>query len=300
MAAVGGRYESRYLRAVDPDRPRGVWIRSTTHQRPGRAPTGALWCTVWDAEAGQPYAVKESLPAPRPEWLAARAGAQDRSAAWELRVQAGSPGLRHLHPEWMYHAPLPRTKLESPLPDAGFDGWVEVGGRRMDVTGWRGMIGHNWGSEHAERWVWLHGTGFAESPGTWLDVAIGQVRVGRLTTPWVANGALVLDGARHRLGGLRRAPVDARPGALEVRLSGKSVTVTASAAAPLDQTVAFVYADPAGGEHHVLNCSIARLRLVVERPGRPAVQLATGHGGAYELGIRETNHGLAVQPFPDP
>jgi hypothetical protein len=50
----------------------------------------------------------------------------------------------------------------------------------------------------------------------------------------------------------------------------------------------------------VLNCSIAQVRLRVERPGRPAVELATAFGGAYELGQRETDHGVPVQPFPDP
>jgi hypothetical protein len=300
MARVGGGYESRYLRAVDSGRPRGVWIRSTRHQRPGEAPRGALWCTVWDAEVGPPYAVKQSLPAPPTEWLAARAEALDRSAAWELRVESRSAGLRHLQREWMYGAPLPRTKLESPLPDATFAGWVEAGGRRLDVSGWRGMVGHNWGSEHAERWVWLHAIGFPESPGAWLDVAIGRIRVGGLTTPWVANGALALEGARHHLGGLRPVGVDARPGALEVRLRGGGVTVRASVTAPLDQTVAFVYADPTGGEHQVLNCSVAKVRLIVERPGVPERELTTPHGGAYELGVRETTHGVAVQPYPDP
>src|SRR4029079_488211 len=51
-------------RAVDPERPRGAWIRHTTHQRPGQAPTGSVWCTYSDAEAGAPYAVKQTLPGP--------------------------------------------------------------------------------------------------------------------------------------------------------------------------------------------------------------------------------------------
>ena len=46
-----GHYESFYLRAVDPARPRGVWIRYTTHQRPGRPPTGSLWFTYFEADA---------------------------------------------------------------------------------------------------------------------------------------------------------------------------------------------------------------------------------------------------------
>jgi hypothetical protein len=297
----GGGYESHYLRAVDPAHPRGAWIRRTTHQRPGAAPTGALWCTVWDHDAGPPYAVKQSFPEPAPAGWSGRAAAQGRSAAWALEPAGEEPRLRHLPREWMYRAPLPRTKLESPLPDAVFAGWIEAGGRRTEVAGWRGVVGHNWGSEHAERWVWLHAVGFDEAPGAWLDVALGRVRVGRAVTPWIANGALALDGRRYRLGGLRRRPrVDARPGALEAALLGAGLVVHATVAAPAGQTVAFVYGDPGGGEHHALNCSIAQVRLRVERPGRPSLELATAHGGAYELGVRPGGHGVAVEPFRDP
>ena len=301
-----GRYESHYLRAVDPARPRGAWIRHTSHQRPGQAATGALWCTVWDAEAGPPYAVKESLPSPAfPEsrFFAGRASAGGRTAAWELEPAGSEPALRHLPRAWMYRAALPRTKPESPLPDAVFTGWIEFGGQRVEVAGWRGMVGHNWGAEHAERWVWLHAVGFEQAPGAWLDVAMGRVRVAGRTTPWIANGAVALDGSRLRVGGIgrvRSTRVDARPGALDAVVGGADATIRVSVAAPLDQTVAFVYGDPGGGEHHALNCSIAQVRLRVERPGRPAVELATAFGGAYELGLRETDHGVPVQPFPDP
>ncbi len=300
-------YESHYLRAADPARPRAAWIRHTSHTRPGEPPTGALWCTVWDAEAGPPYAVKQSLPAPAPPEgfarFAGRAEAAGRTAAWDLTAAGEEAELRHLPRGWMYRAPLPRTKLVSPLPDAVFAGWVEAAGVRTEVAGWRGMVGHNWGAEHAERWVWLHAVGFAEAPAAWLDVAIGRVLVGGRLTPWVANGALSLDGSRLRLGGLgriRSTKVDARPGALDAVIGGAGATIRVSALAPPGQTVAFVYADPGGGEHHALNCSIAEVRLRVERPGRPALELASAFGGAYELGVRETTHGVAVQPFPDP
>jgi hypothetical protein len=93
--------------------------------------------------------------------------------------------------------------------------------------------------------------------------------------------------------------VDARPGALEATLGGAGLELRVAVAAPLEQTVAFVYADPGGGEHHALNCSIAAVHLRVERPGRPPLELATAHGGAYELGVREATHGVPVQPFPE-
>jgi hypothetical protein len=127
--------------------------------------------------------------------------------------------------------------------------------------------------------------------------------VGGAVTPWVANGALALDGDRFRLGGLGRVrgmSVDARPGACKTVLAGRGVRVHVAVSAPLAQTVAFVYADPAGGEHHALNCSIAEVRLRVSRRSRPPLELATDFGGAYELGVRETDHGVSVQPFGDP
>jgi hypothetical protein len=304
-AAMSGRYESYYLRAVDPAAPRGVWIRHTVLERPGGAPAGSLWCTVWDAAAGPPVAVKETPGVATagdwleiaeahfgPERVSGSATAGPHSAAWELTVAQAAPPLRHLPHPRLYTAPLPRTKLESPAPAARLSGTVEADGRRLELDGWPGMIGHNWGAQHAERWLWLHGICFAGAPDAWLDVAVGRVRIGPATTPWVANGALHLDGRRVPLGGLRvRAEVEARPGEATIAVGDVRIHVSA----PLEQTIAWVYADPPGGEHHSLNCSIAALE--VEAGGRT---LATAHGGVYELGMREHDHGVRVAPFPDP
>lgn len=306
VAPDRGHYESFYLRAVDPERPRGAWIRHTTHQRPGRAATGSVWCTYSDAEAGEPYAVKETLPGPAADpagWIRigdstfgpagahGHAEAQGRSAAWELAMRGDAEPLRHLPRAWMYRAPLPRTKLESPLPSATFDGTLRVGDREpVGVAGWRGMAGHNWGAEHAATWIWLHGIAFAGEPGAWLDVSVGRVRVGPVLSPWIANGAVQAGGRRTRLGGPRPARVQATPGGCRVEVPGAVV----EARAPAGQTVAWPYADPGGGEHHSLNCSIAEVTV---RLGDR--ELRTAHGGVYEYGVAPGAHGVALQPFPD-
>jgi hypothetical protein len=306
VAPDKGHYESFYLRAVDPERPRGAWIRHTTHQRPGRPPTGSVWCTYSDAEAGAPYAVKETLPAPIADpagWIAigdsrfgpagarGHASAQGRSASWELAMRGDAEPLRHLPRAWMYRAPLPRTKLESPLPSATFDGSISIGDREpVQVQGWRGMAGHNWGAEHAATWIWLHGIAFAGEPGAWLDLSVGRVRVGPLLTPWIANGALQAGGERRRLGGPRPAHVTATPEGCRVELPGAVV----EARAPAGQMVAWPYADPGGGEHHSLNCSIASVTVSLRDR-----QLHTAHGGVYEHGVAPGAHGVELQPFPD-
>jgi hypothetical protein len=41
------------------------------------------------------------------------------------------------------------------------------------------------------------------------------------------------------------------------------------------------------------------MRLTVERKGRPPMQLTVEGGAAYELGMRESNHGMEIQPYRD-
>jgi hypothetical protein len=290
--AKAGMYESFYLRAVSPLEPIGVWIRYTIHKRPGHPPHGSLWCTVFDAARGAPFMHKITAPRPRvPPGAWVEIGGQARFGAdgaegscgparWSLSFTPIAAELRHLQPRWLYRSPLPRTKLTSPAPLALLDGVVEVPGRApLELAGWPGMIGHNWGSEHAERWVWLHGCQFAEDPGTWIELAAGRLAIGGRMTPWVANGVLSLGAARYRLGGL----------SVEVR-----------ADVPGDAAAGWRYADPDGGEHDVVNCSVAGLRLELrEGAGQAPRVMRSDHGGAYELGMRERDHGVALAPFDD-
>jgi hypothetical protein len=319
VAAKAGHYESFYVKACRPDGGLGVWIRHTVHKRPGQEATGSIWFTLFDFEADAPLATKVTVPAgrlaaPAGRWIAigeaeigpGRAeGAVDTetlAAAWSLRFAGEAEPCRYLPADWLYEAPLPRTKFVAPFPDAVFDGRLEVAGRVLDIAGWPGMIGHNWGSEHAERWVWLEGTGFADSPGTYFDAGAARVKIGSRTTPWVPSGMLMLDGVAHRLGGLggiRATRIEESAGACSFFLPGKDVVVHGRVEAPRKDFVGWVYADPGGGEHHTINCSVADLELTVERPGRPARRLSLHGGAAYELGMRETDHGIPIQPFPD-
>jgi hypothetical protein len=222
--------------------------------------------------------------------------------AWDLRF-GGEPLLAHLPRPWMYRAPLPRTKPVSVHPVARFGGTVTVDGRRIDLDGWPGMVGHNWGTQHAERWIWLHGMAFTGTgDDTWLDVVLGRLRIAGRTTPWVASGDLALAGERHALGGPGRARathVDEHPDRVAFTLPGRGVTVAGTAHAPRERFVGWVYADPDGSAHHTVNCSIADLELTVTRDGRPPQTLAAPGLAAYELGMREHDHGMAIQPFAD-
>jgi hypothetical protein len=317
-----GMYESFFLRAVNPDMPVGVWIRNTVHKPPGRPPSGSIWCTVFDASWRRPLAHKltsNSLEVPVGGWIAigraadahggyaslspGRAQGECGQARWSLRFASTERELRHLSPERLYRLPIPRTKLTSPAPAARFDGELELAqGDTLELRGWPGTVGHNWGAAHAERWIWLHGIGFREESDAWLDVALGRVRVAGRLTPWVANGALSLDGRRYRLGGLtaRRPLVAESASGCNVQLRGADgVEVEVGVQAPAQAVAGWRYSDPTGGGRDVINCSIAALELTVRIPGRAPRTVATDHGGAYELGMREHDHGVPIAPFPD-
>jgi len=313
-----GMYESFYLRAVSPEQPLGAWIRCTVHKRPGEPPRGSVWCTFFDATSSNPAdrapfmhkVTSEDLTVPQGGWISIAGtrllpGSCEGScgpASWSLSFAPDDAELRHLPHRLLYRSSLPRTKLTSPAPAARFDGELRLPGRTVDLSGWRGMVGHNWGAEHAERWIWLHGIGFEGAPHTWIDVAVGRIAIAGRMTPWVANGAIGHEGGRLRLGGLaaRGLRVAERPQRCSLQLpAGRGASVEAHVEVPAGASAGWRYADPDGGEHDVLNCSVAALTLTLRRRGLPAQTLRTAHGCAYELGIREHDHGVAIAPFPD-
>lgn len=315
-----GHYESFYLRACHPSRPLGCWIRYTVHKRPGKPPRGSVWFVLFDAEAPEPIASKvttDDLEGGGASPILARdrcirvgsselgalyargeAPSEQADPSWALEFTAREEPFPYLPAGWMYRAPVPRTKAICIYPDTEFKGGLTVDGRRIEVEGWRGMVGHNWGAEHAERWIWTQGTLF--DGGAWFDATLGRIKIGPLTTPWVANAALTIDGRRHRLGGPgRKTEVHERPDGAEFTIGGKGLTLRGRVEAERKDFVGWVYADPDGGEHNTVNCSIASMTLTVEREGQAPTELHTPHGAAYELGMRETDHGMKIQPFPD-
>jgi hypothetical protein len=309
-----GHYESFYLKAATPER--ALWIRHTFHRRPGAQATGAVWVTWFDRDLPRPVALKQqfgegsvSVPAGAyvrvgdaelaPGYARGELTVDGRRASWDLRFCDLAPALHHLR-GWMYRSPLPRTKLLSPHPSATFGGTFELDGETHAIADSPGMVGHNWGAEHAARWIWIHaGSLGGHGSGDYLDVGGGRIEVGGRLTPWVANGGLLLGGRFHRLGGLRLlAPsrIDAEPTSCRFRLRGRGISVSGTVAAPAERFVGWTYADPGGGEHHSLNSSIADLTVEIAAEGR---RDRIGGVATYEHGTAPRDHGIPIEPYPD-
>src|ERR687895_1421329 len=100
--AKAGHYESFYLKLCHPSEPLGAWIRYTVHKRPGAAPTGSLWFTLFGPDG--PAAAKLTVPGPESgegDWLrvgSARIGAdgavgsiEDRR--WDISIESAEEPL---------------------------------------------------------------------------------------------------------------------------------------------------------------------------------------------------------------
>jgi len=320
VAEKAGHYESFYIKACRPGGGLGAWIRHTVHKRPGEEMSASVWFTLFDAEADGPVATKITMPeselsVPTGGYIRVAdatftpSGAQGSiatdalEARWDLSLEDANEPFHHLPYDFLYGAPLPKTKFLSPYPNARWSGTLEVAAREIELDGWPGMVGHNWGAEHAERWVWIQGAGFeGDDADGWYDMAVGRIKIGPWTTPWVGNAMLCLDGERHRLGGfdrIRSTRVSESPTSCDFELAGKGISVKGRVGSERKNFVAWIYADPVGPEHNTMNCSISDLELTVERDGEPSRRLSVTGAAAYEFGTRDKDHGIPVQPYPD-
>ena len=228
-----GGYESFYVKASAPDRSEAVWIRYTVHQRAARSPRGSMWFTWFDPAADGPAGVEGHGRHRRPRSTAddvlhigegvfgpgvlrGAAPSDGLDASWELSYEGAAEPLWHLPREWMYTAPLPKTKLLSPVPRAHVSGTVRLGDQTSSSTTGRPWSATTGGPSTPSAWIWLHGALFDGHGGnTWLDVALGRIKVGPVTTPWIANGALsprrpASPDRRHRQGPRHQGRRDAR------------------------------------------------------------------------------------------
>ena len=192
-----GQYESFYVKAARPGRrPGDLDPPHRTTSGPARRRTASLWFTLFDAAAAGPRASKVTVPAqlssPAPDGRLCRGrrgaassrgartgtisgGRARRRAGTSTSPTAPSP-FRHLPYERLYSAPAAADQVPlAPIRLPRFDGTAHR--RRTSasqVERWPGMIGHNWGAEHAERWAWVQGSELDAQADAYLDVAARQ------------------------------------------------------------------------------------------------------------------------------
>jgi hypothetical protein len=249
-----GLYESHYVTATDPTGGRALWLRHTSlHGKP------SVWATWFDPE---PHAERVELDEPPATTAWPRCSAAELTATtakgelggttWDLSWEPHAEPLPYLPAGWLYDRALPRSNGAAVVPHATVHG--RYGETSLD--GWHGVVGHNWGREHAEHWCWLH----AVLPDGWLDLVLVRVRVGGVLTPWIAGGGVHVDGRLRRTRpGRVRLTTDGDRTVAHVPLRGDHVTVEVQAG----PQVTWDYASPAGPGRLVRNSSVADARVVL-------------------------------------
>ena len=289
-------YESHYLTATDPAGGRALWLRHTALKRPGQRARPTVWVT-WFERSAPPRALRvtgeEPLGDPAGAW--ARSGLGELSpggargaiegASWTLAWEAPVAEVPYLPARWLYDRALPRSNGAALIPAGTVHGAVALdGGEPVSVEGWELMVGHNWGSEHAHHWTWVHAGGLGEDRSGWLDLALARVKVGPLLTPWAAGGAVHLNGRtlRTTVRGRVRRELAGEATRLAVPLEG-GATLELRVSAPAARTVGWDYASPRGTGRTVRNCSIADGSLTLRAEG-PAQTLEIEGRVAVEHG----------------
>jgi len=317
-ASRKGFYESYFLRGNDPERPRAFWIKFTVFAplgRPHREAEGELWAVFFHGPDGSKTAVKEAHPfenclfaRDRFEVRAGRgtlsAGASRGECAsgghhirWDLSYRADGPSL-HFLPEWAYASPFPKAKGLSPCPDTTWEGWLEVDGLKIDVTGWRGSQNHNWGTKHTDRYAWAQCNVFEGAPDTYMEMMSARLKIGPVWTP--AISFLVLN---HRGRPVRfhspRSFFRARarfPSTFEWHLSVDNGTESARCRVEGEkETFAGLrYRNPPGGAHACLNSKIASSEILLFRDGKQVDRLVSSFTTAFEILTDEHGHGIPM------
>ena len=194
-------YESRFIRANDPDRAQALWMRSTLLLPTSGVPVADSWVMVFDPDGAGNRALKQPFPIDQSDYeydtWTARIGATsiddrsaigsvsgaDRSARWDLQITPGDEAPVKLLTDRGYKAKFPTAKTMVRHPLARFDGRVELDDVRVQVDGWTGSVNHNWGRRHTPAYAFGQVCGFDGAPGSSLEIVTAHAAVGPLSLP---------------------------------------------------------------------------------------------------------------------
>jgi hypothetical protein len=175
-----------------------------------------------------------------------------------------------------------------------------VDGSTWDLDGWPGMHGHNWGTQHANEYVWAHCDLFeGDTQALFFEGLSARVALGPLPilTPPLTLACLDVDGARYVFNDplrLLRHQSRYRPMRWELCCrADDGTTLYGTVQADLVETAGLYYENPNGAITYCCNSKLARLDLELVRPGLRSVRLHS-RAAALEIGTRDPNHGVTM------
>lgn len=314
----GGHVESWFLKLNDPAGARALWLKATIRNPDPRfhagGPVAESWAIAFERRH-PPRGAKHVVPYAQAGFSAlgldlsvadlrwqdghiSGAVVGDRHAVtFDLRYTDPGPALVPLPSRRMYSGPFPSSKFVSPAPDARFDGHYALDGHRVEVQGWRGMQGHNWGRRHAHRYAWGHCNQWHGHDDLWFEGVTAQVKIGPVTAPPLTLLCVSHRGVRYLFNTgtdllLRaRGEFDLRRWTFRAENALAAVEGELEADAP--DFAGLRYDNPSGPPTFCLNSKIARGRLRLHIRGRAPFEAET-HSAALEIGTHDAHHGVVL------
>lgn len=301
-ARTPGIYESHYLKANDPDRPRAFWIKHTLMHRKEGPSTAELWFIWFEGEHpprvlrwDAPWSQLELGPGLHLQAPGIRLDPRTARGAlgavrWDLALRGPGTPLLHLPHQFLYRVGFPRKKLLTPAPALRFDGEIRLGDRAVEVRGWTGLRGHNWGTEHAPTYAYGNCQLWEDGAPRLVDGFTARIRLaGRLLPP--LSGLVVREGEReHAFNRIHQWPGHGRfdPEGWELRYRPLTLRMDA----PRSPWVGLRYNQPGGGEGYCYNTKFAPTRLVFGNDEARSEQ------GELELFFSEPLPDIPLHPSP--
>lgn len=317
--SAGGHVESWFLKANDPRERRALWLKWTIwagRDDPRRAVAEA-WAIAFGAQGGH-VATKTTVPFDRasfardslgadvdgctlsPESARGRVESGGRSIAYDLSIASLQAPLVPFPAAWMYEGPLPSQKLVSPIPDARISGTVALRdaarGETWNLSGWRGMVGHNWGRGHSELYAWGHCNAWDEDDDVVVEGFSARVRAGGVLLPAATLVCVRHHGVSYSLSGV--ASLARNSGRISPRrwsfvARAPRVSIDGEFWADTDDFVGLFYPNPDGTLCHCLNSKLAHAAVTLRLEGRAPRTLHTSRA-ALEIGTRDPHHGVRM------
>lgn len=308
-----GHVESYFLKLNDPSEKRALWLKATVLAPLRGKIVAEAWAIAFERGV-HPVGVKRVVPWSEASFsesqlevrvadLSLERGAtrgsiehDGRRLEWELKFSTDAAALVPFPTMRMYEGGFPKSKFVSPHPDSRFSGYYAVDGERVDVDGWRGMQGHNWGKGHAESYAWVHCNQWHETDELVFEAATGRVRVGPVLVPPITILCVRHRGVRYDLNGtldLVRNRGTLTPRSYRFRGQGARARVEGEMFAATDDFGGLYYENPDGAMTYCLNSKIAEGRLRLELDGRAPLDVTT-RSAALEIGTRDAGHGVRM------
>jgi hypothetical protein len=304
MPAKAPYYESRFIRANNPDRAQALWIRSTLLLPTAGVPVADVWVTVFDPDGAGNRALKQPYPIDHSDFRAepwiARIGATSiddrsargqvtgagRSARWDLRISPGAETPVKLLTDRGYKARFPTAKAMVRHPLARFDGSLEIDERRVVVDGWTGSVNHNWGRRHTPAYAFGQVCGFDEAPESSLEVVTAHAAVGPVSLPVATLFVLRHDGhevAVRSILATRHTGGEYRPFRWSFGARVDGLTLEGEILTEPRDVIGLTYTDTDGESKYCYNSAVATCRIRLSGSGIASSELNATRRAMFEI-----------------